>query len=249
MRAFIYLTIGRDGRRIQNKNNPHLNVERLTTKELWDQLEANFTRPRNITYDRYLLLTRKQKKDETVEQFHLTLKELAEHCNLGANEDELIRDIFIANMRDMEFQKELLKKTETASKALEIAIYIEPSICNQLTKRSEDNSMVSIVGRTEPVCYVNTTSKGTKRQNWQGKKTTLSQNSGTRKNCGWKWSADHRTKCPASGQICKACGKKNHFARVCRSKHLGYKANTKTPNRAVSNIEENGDQFEDTTST
>ena len=32
-----------------------------------------------------------------------------------------------------------------------------------------------------------------------------------------------------------------------RSYQLGYKANTKTPNRAVNNIEEHGDQFEDTT--
>ena len=147
-----------------------------------------------MTFDRYFLLTRKQKKDETVEQFHLALKELVEHCNVGEIEDELIRHIFIANMRDMEIQKELLKKTITASKALEIAIFIETGIRNQLTIRSEDNSMVYIVGRTEPVCFVNTTPKRTLRQNWQAKKTTVSQNSGTCKNCGWKWSTDHRIK-------------------------------------------------------
>ena len=81
---------------MHTRTNPHVNVERLTTKELWDQLEAIFIRPRNITCDRYLLLTRKQKKDETVEQFHLALKKLVEHCNLGSIEDELIRDIFFS---------------------------------------------------------------------------------------------------------------------------------------------------------
>ena len=80
-----------------------------------------------------------------------------------------------------------------------------------------------------------------------GKKTTVSQNSGICKNYGWKWSADHRTKCPASGQVCKACVKKNHFARVCRSNQLGYKAGRKTPNRAINNTEENETQLEDTT--
>ena len=28
----------------------------------------------------------------------------------------------------------------------------------------------------------------------------------------------HSSKCPASGKQCSACGKLNHFARVCRSK-------------------------------
>ena len=84
---------------MHTRNNPRVNVERLTTEEFWDQLEAIFIRPRHITYDRYLLLRRKQKKDELVEQFHLALIELAENCNFGAIEDELFRNVFIANMR------------------------------------------------------------------------------------------------------------------------------------------------------
>ena len=84
---------------MHTRNNPCVNVERLTTEEFWDQLEAIFIRPRNITDDRYLLLKRKQKKDETVEQFHLALIELAEICNFGAIEDELFRDAFVANIR------------------------------------------------------------------------------------------------------------------------------------------------------
>ena len=74
-------------------------------------------------------------------------------------------------MKDMEIQKELLKKTETASKALKIAISIETGIRNQLNIRSEDSSLVSLIGRSEPVCLVNATSKGTFRQNWQAKKS------------------------------------------------------------------------------
>ena len=73
----------------------------------------------------------------------------------------------------MEIQKELLKKTYTSSTALEIAISIENGIRNQLNMRAEDSSMVSIVGRTEPVCLVNASSKGTFRQTWQGKNLHL----------------------------------------------------------------------------
>ena len=107
--------------------------------------------------------------------------------------------------------------------------------------------MASVVGRTEPVFLVKATSKRMLRQNRQGKKSTASQNSGTCKNCGWKWSADHRIKFPASDQVCKPCGKKNHFARVFRSKKIGYKARIETSNRAVNIIEENKNQLENTT--
>ena len=40
---------------------------------------------------------------------------LLENCNPGTLEDELIRDISTAHMRDVENQMELLKKTETPS--------------------------------------------------------------------------------------------------------------------------------------
>ena len=83
MRALIYVTIGHEGRRMQTRSYRYVNVKRLTTKKLWNQFEATFIRPGNIKYDRYLLLTWKQQKKETVEQFHLALKELSDYYNLG----------------------------------------------------------------------------------------------------------------------------------------------------------------------
>ena len=84
---------------------PHTNVETKTTKEIWEELETTFIRPRNVTFDRYLLLTRRQQRGETMEQFHSALRSLAEHCQLGHLEDELLRDIFTANMIEKMTQK------------------------------------------------------------------------------------------------------------------------------------------------
>ena len=111
---------------------PHTNVESKSTMELWDELEQTFIRPRNVTFDRYLLLTRKQHQVETMEQFHSALRLLAKHCQLADLEDELLRDIFTANMIDQEIQKELLKATLTPKKALELAVSIELGIRSQL---------------------------------------------------------------------------------------------------------------------
>ena len=156
-KSMIYLTIVIEGRRMYTRRYPHTNVENITTLQLWEELELTFIRPRNVTFDRYLLLTRRQQKRETMEQFHSALRSLAEFCQLGALEDDLLRDIFTANMTDPEIQKELLKVTLEPEKALELAISIELGARSQLAiqaKHTSDPSMVSIVGRSEPVLAI-----------------------------------------------------------------------------------------------
>ena len=93
-KSMVYLTIGIEGRRMHTRKYPHTKVENITTKQLWEELELTFIRPRNVTFDRYQLLTRRQQKGETMEQFHSALRSLAEFCQLGAFEDDLLRDIF-----------------------------------------------------------------------------------------------------------------------------------------------------------
>ena len=50
---------------------------------------------------------RRQKDNESLKKFHETLSELAKNCKLGELESELVRDIFITNMRNVEIQKKL----------------------------------------------------------------------------------------------------------------------------------------------
>ena len=67
--SMVYLTIGIEGRRMHTKKYLHTNVENITTQQLWEELKLTFIRPRNVTFDRYLVLTRRQQKGETMEQF------------------------------------------------------------------------------------------------------------------------------------------------------------------------------------
>ena len=133
--SMLYLSLGTEGRRIVCSSSPHLNMVILTTVELWNIMEATFIRQRNITFDRYMLLTTKQSKREPIEHFLRKLKELSENCELGSQEDTLIRDLFIANMQDpeiQEIQRELLRETLEPAQALRLAINMEPGQRNQL---------------------------------------------------------------------------------------------------------------------
>ena len=67
-----------------------------------------------------------------MEKFYGCPRELSLNCDLGSHEETIIRDVFIANTQDGEIQRELLKETRTAKKALEVAMNIETGIQNQL---------------------------------------------------------------------------------------------------------------------
>ena len=109
-----------EGRQIFGSQEPNIQIDRVTTKDLWESLDQVFTKQRNITFDRYTFLTGKQLKTEVVEKFYGCLRELSLNCDLGSHGKSIIRDVFIANMQDGEIQRELVKETRTAKNALEL---------------------------------------------------------------------------------------------------------------------------------
>ena len=137
--SLLYLSIGTEGRRLLTQKIPHDNMYDLTTLKLWEMMEIAFIRPRNITFDRYVFFSRKQKKGETVEQFYSILKELAENCDFENQEEVIIRDIFITNMLDDDIQRELLRDTVDPERALSIAVNMEMGNQNQQRISSSNN--------------------------------------------------------------------------------------------------------------
>ena len=130
-KGLLYLSLGTIGRQTFTNCNPGLDQDTCTYKQFVDACEATFKRMRNLTFDRYKFLTRKQKKDEGLEAFYCELRRLAQYCNLGVIESTMIRDVFTANMHEAEIQKELLKETKTAAEAIELALRLELSTKNQ----------------------------------------------------------------------------------------------------------------------
>ena len=208
--SLTYLSLGMEGRRIFGSQEPNIQIDRVTTKALWESLDRVFTKQRNITFDRYTFLTRKQMKGEPVENFYGCLRELSLNCDLGSHEESITRDVFIANMQDGEIQSELLKETRTAKKALEIAMNIEMGMQNQLKISGSPASTTAIEITSQKINNVQGSWKRSRASTNQFVKPTICPN------CGYGWSPFHRPKCPARGKNCKNCGIANHFAKVCR---------------------------------
>ena len=233
VKSLIYLSLGVEGRKMHGRKFPHTNVETKTTKEIWEELETTFIRPRNVTFDLYLLLTRRQQHGETMEQFHSALRSLAEHCQLGHLEDELLRNIFTANMIDSEIQKELLKVTLSPERALEVAKGIKLGARNQLTIQSKN--ALTPMDKQENVAISSSRFRDTGSPPRTNTSSMTRQASHNCRNCGQPWTIDHRSKCQAMGQTCRRCNKPNHFARVCKS-NLNRPTNTQRVNEIESNM-------------
>ena len=71
-------------------------------------------------------------------------RELSENCELGSQEDTLIRDLFNANMQDPEIQKMLLRETLEPPQVLLLAINKELGQRNQIQ-----------ISNTQPAAHVN----------------------------------------------------------------------------------------------
>ena len=55
--SLTYLSLGIEGRRTFGSQEPTIQIDRISTKDLWGSLDQVFTKQRNITFDRYTFLT------------------------------------------------------------------------------------------------------------------------------------------------------------------------------------------------
>ena len=61
VRSILYLTLGAEGKRVFAKKHPRVKVLGISFKKFYELLESAFIKPTNITFERYKLLSRKQK--------------------------------------------------------------------------------------------------------------------------------------------------------------------------------------------
>jgi len=82
----------------------------------------------NEIYNRYILMSRKQEQNESIDDYVLQLETLADKCNYESMRDSIIRDIFVFGLSDPRMRENLLKESKLElRKAVNIARAIEKS--------------------------------------------------------------------------------------------------------------------------
>ena len=189
-----------------------LNRLGLTTEELKStdtiltKLEAHFAPARNILFERYRFHSAEQQPTETVDQFLIRLKRLAESCAFSNLQDEMVRDRLVLGCQDHEARARLFREREcTLTRAIEI-LRVSEVTRQQLKHISDEITDAQSVNAVKPQ-YMSDQSQP---------KVSLQQQATTGKPCLYCGRKHERSNCPAFGKQCHNCGKLNHFKSVCR---------------------------------
>ena len=169
-------------------------------------LEKIYVKPKNEVFARHLLSTRKQQTSESLHEFLQALKQLSGDCNFKAvtaekYKEEAVRDAFISGLRSSVIRQRLLE-----SRTLELQDAFEKALALDVAQKSSysytsDNSEVTKPSPTDDT---------------QAAVATVR----VQKNSKCIFCGNNRHPhivCPARESLCNKCGKKGHFAKVCRS--------------------------------
>ena len=154
IKSVIYLSLGPEAIQLFYQRNPQTIIDRCSTNELVYELGLTVTRPRNLTFDRFLLITVQQNANENLDTFFSRLRELGSKCDLRNVEEDLIKNFFIAKMNNRAIQMELLSEVRTAAQVLIFALSRERGQENQrVNLRSSTtnwNTQVGAISNNSP---------------------------------------------------------------------------------------------------
>lgn len=174
-------------------------------------LEALFVKPKSEIFARHKLASRKQQPEETIDQYLESLKLLSKECSFKAvtgdeYERDFIRDSFIAGLASPVIRQRLLEHmTLTLDEAHTKARSLESA---QIQAQSFDPHQFAAALQPAPVTAAA----------HPHRKTTNFAKPHNDEKCYFCGNQRHPTRrlCPAVESNCLKCGKKGHFAKVCR---------------------------------
>lgn len=187
-------------------------------KDSIDVLQTKFKdycEPRkNVTYTRHIFFTRNQSPYEPIDSYVTDLKNKAKPCEFGDLMDGLIRDRIVCGISNEPCRARLLRETNlTLVKAIDICRAQELSVKQLKSLKSDEHSpSVAAVKTSSSKQGYSQTKPKIKQKHYKPSKPAPVDSC---RNCG----RVHEPKaCPAYGQNCNYCQKRNHFATCCLSK-------------------------------
>ena len=168
---------------------------------------------RNVIYERARFNLRKQEEGKTVAAFINDLYVLVEHCEYGALQDEMVRDRLVVGLRDSKLSEKLQLDPSLALDTAVMMTHQSESVHMQQTqwrKEDKEKNQLLVDSMESKRKHFN----GNKRYATPRKHAPTLQSKCTR--CGRSPSHDVKS-CPAKEAVCRGCGKRGHYKRVCKS--------------------------------
>lgn len=184
-------------------------------------LSSVYIKPRNEIFARHVLASRRQSPGESLNQYLQALKLLAKDCDFKAvtaeeYRDDYIRDAFINGLTSAQIRQRLLE-----SKTLDLQTAYEKAHTLEMAQQHSEsfNHLSPAVNAAVPSgCDLQGAASEAKPAGSEAPLlAAASAHQGGAKCFFCGFSRHPRYKCPAKDALCGNCGKKGHYAKVCRS--------------------------------
>lgn len=227
--AAIFLAcIGTDAYDVYSNMEFAEETDRSDPAKLMEAFERHCVGEINEVYERYVFNRRQQEPGESFDTFVGDLRRLARTREYGVVEESAIRDRIVLGIRDDATRKKLLQSRKLDLKAIDICRSSEattrqlraittPDEVHSMTRSSASRSM-STSRRGSRSSRASTPGPEYRSSGSRPSNDDRKLPSSPDRRCRYcdRTHEKSRTACPAYQSMCTRCGKKNHWAAVCR---------------------------------
>lgn len=186
-------------------------IENFTYDQLITKLENHFAPKRNEIAESFKFNKRNQKPGETIAEYVIELKSMAQSCNFGEFLDRALRDRFICGVYNESIQRKLFNDSSVTKfeKAVEIASLMEATKSDVELIQGDAVNYVSNGNRTNDSHFNKNSS--TNKGSFQGQSGQRNAPRNAQTSAQHTNQSDDRI-------VCYACGSTGHIARFCRKR-------------------------------
>ena len=194
------------------------NLDTTSYDDLVKLLTSHYNPQPSAIVQRFHFNTRVRDRGESIAEFVATLRDLALHCDYGDKLSEMLRDRLVCGVNHKGIQRKLLAQSDlTYEKAFALAQSVEASDRDAKVLEKQHSTDVEKQQTSSPPLMSTTTTTASEEVHYSttSRKGTEHLPPVSCYRCG---GAHLAPQCKHKDAICRCCGKKGHFARVCRSR-------------------------------
>lgn len=204
-------------KRDENKPNGPYAAGYVFTRNVYsdaiERLNGFFEPKQNVSYERHIFRQQQQKKNERFDMFLVRLREQADRCNFGEQLEDNLRDQITTGCSSDVLRRKILERGDAALDNIVKMAQVFETVSKQqeiFGSKAPQSSSAIEESKNENVCKIET-----KQKFRQSQRRNANSFDGFCGRCGSKGHKSADEKCPARGQTCNHCGRKDHFARKC----------------------------------
>ena len=194
----------------------------IMVKGLFQKFKDYCLLKKNLIVARRRFFTRNQQHDETIDAYFAQLKNLSLTCEFGDLKEGLTLYKLVNGIQSNKIRDTLLRKGADLTLQKKIDVCRAEETTNHEMKIIKQEIDVDAIQRNRR--RSNNNNRGKMQHTAQAATSTTSNN---QKKCKYYGEKHFPKQCPAFGQTCRKCGRKNHWANCCNARITGENQTTK----------------------